>query len=599
VDDPAARRKEPGPGREEGEISTFIQAVAPGPPRRGWVGNGQNARLGAQTYAYTGPSQKGSSGVSPSASLIDRIESMPKRELYFFALYRVLIAAVIAALLFSPLSAMVGESTHPQLAAVVSGSYLALSLLILVAGRNDRWLRPIVVGSVLIDIVATVLLAHALPGASAGLSMALLFNIAAAATLLPLSMGLSLALTASAATAGEYVWNLLENGEPNRTLAELAMFITSFLALAFVSYQVGNRARRNQQLANQRGAEVANLFEINELIIRRMRTGVLVVDGANRITLANEAAATLIGDNDGNSGSGLLELGSAAPDLSRRLQRWRNGWTNEETPLQLSPDQPEVQPRFARLLAGSDLTLVFLDDSTVVSRRAESLTLSAMGRFSASLAHEIRNPLAAINYAAQLLEESTAIGDTDRRLLQIIHQQCQRTNGIVESVLGLARRERANPENLDLAAFVRRFVLEYKQSLTLETDSIEPIISESSVHGLVDPRHLHQILTVLVHNALKYGRTGQDPARVRLRVARQDRNAVIDVMDRGPGIPESVASQLFRPFYTTSEHGTGLGLYIARELCKGNQASLEYVSVPAGGACFRLVLPGPHTMRPQ
>jgi two-component system sensor histidine kinase PilS (NtrC family) len=469
-------------------------------------------------------SQKGSSGVSPTASLIDRIESMPKRELYFFALYRVLIAAVIASLLFSPLSALVGESTHPRLAAITSGGYLALSLLILVAGRNDRWLRPIVVGSLAVDIVATVLLAHALPGASAGLSMALLFNIAAAATLLPLSMGLGIALTASVATAGEYVWNLLETGAPNRTLAELAMFITSFLALAFVSYQVGNRARRNQQLANQRGDEVANLFEINELIIRRMRTGVLVVDAANRITLANEAASTLIGDNDGNSGSGMLELGSASPDLSRRLQRWRNGWNNEETPLQLSPDQPEVQPRFARLLAGSDLTLVFLDDSSVVSRRAESLTLSAMGRFSASLAHEIRNPLAAINYAAQLLEESTAIGDTDRRLLQIIHQQCQRTNGIVESVLGLARRERANPENLDLAAFVRRFVLEYKQSLTLETDSIEPIISESSVHGLVDPRHLHQILTVLVHNALKYGRTGQDPARVRLRVARQDRS---------------------------------------------------------------------------
>lgn len=537
--------------------------------------------------------------MSPSASLIDRIESLPKRELYFFALYRVLIAAVIAALLFSPLSGLVGESSHPELAGVVSVGYLVVSLLILVVGRNDRWLRRTVVTSLLVDITATVLLAHALPGASAGLSMALLFNIAAAATLLPLSWGMAIAVTAGAATAGEYAWNLLETGQPTRTLAELAMFITSFLALAFVSYQVGNRARRNQQLANQRGDEVANLFQINELIIRRMRTGVLVVDAGNRITLANEAASTLIGDNEGNSGTGQLELGSAAPDLSRRLQRWRNGWSNEETPLQLSPDQPEVQPRFARLLAGSDLTIIFLDDSSVVSRRAESLTLSAMGRFSASLAHEIRNPLAAINYAAQLLEESTAIGDTDRRLLQIIHQQCQRTNGIVESVLGLARRERANPENLDLAAFVRRFVLEYKQSLTLETDSIEPIINESSVHGLVDPRHLHQILTVLVHNALKYGRTGQDPARVRLRVARQDRSAVIDVMDRGPGIPESVAQQLFRPFFTTSEHGTGLGLYIARELCRANQASLEYVSVPAGGACFRLVLLGPHTMLPQ
>ena len=536
--------------------------------------------------------------MSPSASLIDRIESMPRRELYFFALYRVLMAAVIAALLFSPFSNLVGIADHPRLAGVVASTYLVVALLVLLFGRNERWLRAIVVGSVAVDIVAATLLAHALPGASAGISMSLLFNIAAAATLLPLSLGMSLALAASLATAGEYIWKQLEGGDPARTLAELAMFITSYLALAFISYQVGHRARSNQQLANQRGDEVANLFQINELIIRRMRTGVLVVDGANRITLANEAASTLIGDADGNSGSGQLELSSASPELSRRLQRWRNGWATEELPLQISPDQPEVQPRFARLLAGSELTLVFLDDSSVVSRRAESLTLSAMGRFSASLAHEIRNPLAAINYAAQLLEESADIGDTDRRLLQIINQQCQRTNGIVESVLGLARRERANPENIDLASFVRRFVLEYKQGITLETDSIEPIISESSVHAQMDPRHLHQILTVLVHNALKYGRIAQDPARVRLRVARQDRNAVIDVMDRGPGIPESVASQLFRPFFTTSEHGTGLGLYIARELCRANQARLEYVAVPGGGACFRLVLPGPHTIMP-
>lgn len=537
--------------------------------------------------------------MSPSASLIDRIESIPRRELYFFALYRLLMASVIAGLLFSPLTTLVGEADHPRMARIVAIAYLVASLVVLALGRNERAVRTIVVCTVAVDIIAAILLAHALPGASAGISMSLLFNIAAAATLLPLSLGMGLALTASAATAGEYLWKLAEGGDPTRTLAELAMFVTSYLALAYISYQVGQRARNNQQLANQRGDEVANLFQINELIIRRMRTGVLVVDGANRITLANEAASSLIGDPDGNSGSGKLELGSAAPELSKRLQRWRNGWSNEELPLQLSADQPEVQPRFARLLAGSDLTLVFLDDSTVVSRRAESLTLSAMGRFSASLAHEIRNPLAAINYAAQLLEESTDIGDTDRRLLQIIHQQCQRTNGIVESVLGLARRERANPENLELAAFVRRFVIEYKQGLSLETDSVEPIISETSVHALMDPRHLHQILTVLVHNALKYGRIAQEPARIRLRVARQDRNAVIDVMDRGPGIPETVANQLFRPFFTTSEHGTGLGLYIARELCRANQARLDYVAIPAGGACFRLVLPGPHTMMPE
>ena len=121
-------------------------------------------------------------------------------------------------------------------------------------------------------------------------------------------------------------------------------------------------------------------------------------------------------------------------------------------------------------------------------------------------------------------------------------------------------------------AFVRRFVLEYKQGQTLETDSIEPIISDTAVMAQVDAKHLYQVLTVLVHNALKYGRIGQQPARVRLRVAQHERSAVIDVMDRGPGIPESVAAQLFRPFFTTSEHGTGLGLYIARELCWANRA---------------------------
>ena len=326
-----------------------------------------------------------------------------------------------------------------------------------------------------------------------------------------------------------------------------------------------------------------------------MRTGVLVVDADNKVTLANEAASLLLGD--GNEALA-VELNRSVPELGRRLQRWRNGWQVDDAPLQLFPDQPEVQPRFARLLADGDLTVVFLDDTTVVSRRAESLTLAALGRFSASLAHEIRNPLAAINYAVQLLEESRNIDEADRRLLQIIHQQCLRTNGIVESVLGLARRERANPENIDLSSFVRRFVDDYRQTLSIETDSLEAVVPGQPIPAMVDPRHLQQVLTALVHNALKYGRLMDEPARVRLRVFQDGRNAYVDVLDRGPGIPEGVAAQLFRPFFTTSEHGTGLGLYIARELCRANQANLEYVPVPGGGACFRVAMPGPHAILP-
>lgn len=533
--------------------------------------------------------------MAASTSLIDRIESIPRRELYFFALYRVLIATLLAALVFSPLTPFLGEAHQPFLAQLVSISYVAVSLALLLWGRNEQWLQHIVFGSVVADILAATLLSHALPGASAGISVSLLFNIAAAGLMLPLSRAMMLALLASAAGITEYIWQAFEGSDSLRTLAELAMFVTSYLALAFISYQIGSRTRSTQQLADKRSAEVANLVEVNELIIRRMRTGVLVVDLDGRITLANEAATALLGDMEGMLATERLPLATASPELSQRLQRWRNGWREEELPLQLAPEQAEVQPRFARLLADSDMSLIFLDDTSVVSRRAESLTLSTLGRFSASLAHEIRNPLAAINYATQLLEESNSLGEADRRLLQIIHHQCQRTNGIVESVLSLARRERANPENLDLTAFVRRFVLEYRQTLPLETDSLEAVIRETTVTALMDPRHLHQVLTALVHNALKYGRAADEPARVRIRVASGERNAIIDVMDRGPGIPDAIAAQLFRPFYTTSEHGTGLGLYIARELCRANQAQLDYVPVPGGGACFRLTLSIPKT----
>ena len=529
-------------------------------------------------------------------SIISHLESAPARELYFFSLYRVLESGILAGLLFSPLSGMLGESEAPLLGTLVTAFYLVFAILMMLFGRKTRWLTPIVLIGACVDILVAALITHALPQATAGVAMLLLFNVAAAALLLSFRRGMAVTVLAPVVMSIEYVWSL---GNVDRPVAELIMFAISYLAVGYLASRAGQRTRSSEALADQRGLEVANLFEVNELIIRRMRTGVLVVDADNRIKLANEAASLLLGDGgEGqNDGQG-IHLPQVAPELARRLQQWRNGWQNDEAPLQLSPDQTEVQPRFARLLAGSELSLVFLDDASVVSRRAESLTLSALGRFSASLAHEIRNPLAAINYAVQLLEESRSIIDGDRRLLQIIHQQCQRTNGIVESVLGLARRERASPEHVDLNGYVRRFVDEYQQNMSIETDSLETVIGARAVPALVDQRHLQQILTVLVHNALNYGRLPGEPARVRLRVFQADNRPMIDVLDRGPGIPEAVAAQLFRPFFTTSEHGTGLGLYIARELCRANQASLEYVAVPGGGSCFRVTLPGPHSLLP-
>lgn len=515
-----------------------------------------------------------------------------RRELYFFSLYRVLESALLALMLFSPVGVLVGLPKSAPLAAGTTVVYLVAGVVLLLWAQRRRALRAQVMIGTAIDIAAATLAMHALPMASTGIALMLVFNIGAASLLLPLRYGLGGAILAAASVIGEMVWTTVIDGDASRPLAERLMFAVTFLSIAMLTYLLGKQMRTSQALADRRGAELHDLAEINELIIRRMRTGVIVVDGDGGLRLANEAALLLLGE----AGEGERNLGLAAPELARRLQKWHQDGLHDDTPLRLGPDQADVLPRFARLLANSDATLVFLDDTSLVSRRAESMTLATLGRFSASLAHEIRNPLAAITYATQLLEESKDLSDGDRRMLQIIHQQSQRTNGIVESVLGIARRERANAEHVELVNWVRRFADDYKQMLPPESGTVKIAHAAPSLAALVDPRHLQQVLTVLLQNALNYGRLPGQAARITLNVHPIDGKPAIDVIDRGPGIPEGTLARLFRPFFTTSEHGTGLGLYIARELCVANEATLDYVAVPGGGSCFRIVLPGPHAL---
>ncbi|MCD9030598.1 HAMP domain-containing histidine kinase [Luteimonas sp. Y-2-2-4F] len=517
-------------------------------------------------------------------------DTVLRRELHLLALYRILEASLLCLLVFSPVGALIGAPHDRALGVAVALASLPASLALWWwARRPGADLGEMALIGVVVDILIATFISHALPAAGPGVALLLVANIGGAALFLRLRVALIVAAVAALGLAAEFVWSVLEGGE-TRPLAEALMFGVSFFATATLTNLLGERMRRSQALAERRGEEAANLAGLNELIIRRMRTGVMIVDGAGTVQLANEAAGLIFAGHDGAlEGSALPEL---SPDLARRLRGWRRDGRNDESPLACGPERIEVQPRFARLLPGSDSALVFLDDASLVSRRAESLTLSAMGRFSASLAHEIRNPLAAISYATQLLEESEDLSAPDRRLLQIIHQQCLRTNGIVESVLSLARRERAMGEPVDLVACVRRFVDEYQLTLQPENGSVRASGRDRPLEAVFDPRHLHQILTVLANNAIHHGRLPGEPARVSIVVGERDGRPAIEVVDRGPGIPEAVAHQVGRPFFTTSEHGTGLGLYIARELARANGADLDYVPVPAGGACFRLAMPG-------
>ncbi|WP_245815760.1 sensor histidine kinase [Luteimonas chenhongjianii] len=518
--------------------------------------------------------------------------SLQQRELALFSLYRVFESALLALLVFSPWGEMLGKVVDMPIAVSVGVGYVVASIGLLLHAR-----RPLVdyqahatVG-VGVDIAVATLITHAAPEVAPGIAMLLLFNIGAASLFLDFRTSLLVAAAATLALGAERIVGLFGTGTFDRPFAEMLMFGLGFFAAASLSRLLGMQVRESRALADRHGAQAANLAEINELIIRRMQTGVLLVDGSGHVRLANEAAILLIGDagapgEDGRRGRTLSEL---APPLAMRLAQWLRTGNVDSAPLTLR-EHADVMPRFVRLLAESDNTLVFLDDTSLVSRRAESLTLATMGRFSASLAHEIRNPLAAISYATQLLEESEEIGEADRRLLQIIHQQCVRTNGIVESVLGLARRERARPEHVDLVSAAHAFVQDYRLIVSADNAELKISCDQPTLRAIIDPRHLHQILSALVNNAVRYGRMPGELARITLRIEQAGECPTLSVLDRGPGIPDAVAAQLFRPFFTTSESGTGLGLYIAHELCRANEAHLEYVAVPGGGGCFRITL---------
>jgi two-component system sensor histidine kinase PilS (NtrC family) len=518
------------------------------------------------------------------------------RELYFFALFRVLEAGILGIVAFTPLGQTMAEIREPILLKLAAASYFAIALVLLYFSLESHMrLRRQAAMGLLVDIGVWGVALLAMDGGESGLAMFMIFNLGAGALVLTSAASLGFAGCAALVLLGEYAYNRLLADGSARTAAEAVMFAVTYLGTALLCQQLRRQMHASEELASRRGEEVASLSEMNQLVIRRMRTGVLVVDGAHHIRLSNEAAWGLLGGVTHHK----RELVQVSESLHQSLWAWRQG-RGSKVPKAMTffEGGPEVLPRFVSLSHTDKLFLIFLDDSRIYSGRAEELTLFTLGRLSASIAHEIRNPLAAISYSTQLLEESDGISEPDRRLLEIIHSQTTRMNGIVQNILGLARQEHSQTESVELVAFTRSFVHDYRESHPLETDVLQAVDEATRVVALVDPQHLHQVLTALVHNALTYGRTPGQPAQVTVAVRRDGAQGlpVVEVIDRGPGIPARVVEQIFTAFFTTSDHGTGLGLYIARQLCEANQCVLGYEPVPAGGSCFRILIPAPQVL---
>jgi len=475
----------------------------------------------------------------------------------------------------------------PMLIQIGLGAYLLLGLgFVLSTWRQTLTCFTLAQTSLFVDMLFLSLFYTAFGGLDSGLGVLLVFVSAAAAILLPLRLALFLAaITTIVITGQAFIGNLFAEVGGGSLLSAGLLGFTNFLT-AILVHLLAYWARDYRLTAERQQRRLTRLEQINELIIRRMRGGVLAVDQAGEIQMMNESAWFLLGSPPSTD----RILREVSPELFDALENWRKAPGGDTMPLTLNASQAQVVPKFVTLPGQQDIrVLVFLEDNDVVAQRALELSTSSLAKLSGSIAHEIRNPLAAISHAAQLLKESDELASPDQRLVEIINKQARRMNDIVENILQLSRREKSRPDLFELGDWLEDWVREFRTSIQQREVRLDTDITAGDALVMFDRSQLHQALWKLMENAVDHAGGDEEPG-ITLRLTRQDAAGycVVSVENNGPGIPADQLPHIFEPFFTTRQHGSGLGLYVARQLCEANQAELTADSTPGWRTRFHI-----------
>jgi two-component system sensor histidine kinase PilS (NtrC family) len=505
--------------------------------------------------------------------------------LRYFNYYRLAVAGIFLASLAVGGSDLSLGSRDPALFTVTSAAYLLLAVAFhVIMGRSRRDFDAQLTVHVLTDVMAITILMHASGGFRSGLAGMLLVSLAGAALVSRGSLMLLYAAMASIAILIEQsVWVLVED-TPTAAFVQPGLLSIAYFATAIITSHLAQRVITNERVARLRGIDLANQLRINQLVIQDVQDGVLVVDTNGLVRQFNPAVERLLG----RPAPELEQVDAYSPDLAQALAAWRERSGPRVATFTMPDSGPLVRARFVEAgVEGDRYTVVYLDDQSKLEEQSRQLKLAALGRLTANIAHEIRNPLAAISHAAELLAEENRQPGRDR-LNRIIRDNAKRLDRMVKDVLELNRRDRVQAEQVRLAAFLETFVDDLVQNEGYRREAFV-VEADPEATAALDRVHLNQILWNLARNAWRHSR--QQPGSVRITVARAGPRIELRVMDDGPGVPEHLRAQLFEPFFTTYSSGTGLGLYIARELCAANGASLEYAG-RGEGAEFRIIMQG-------
>jgi two-component system sensor histidine kinase PilS (NtrC family) len=511
------------------------------------------------------------------------------RSLQAFSLYRIVLALLLAGAHWGFAEDPLIGAAVPWLARSIIIAYCATGLIQYALTRLRAFPLDLQLSAqILVDIAAIIAILHASGGIRGGAGLLLLVTLAAAGLIARGRMVFFHAAVATIALLVEQGVQILHNAAPVNDYFQTGLLAGGYFAIAGLAARLATFARGAERIAEERGVNLANLAQINELVIRDMQDGFLVVDEKGLIRQHNTQCEALLGPLGGKR-----HLSAYAPLVAVFLDEWRRDRAHLFPMLHDARMQNEYQVRFVAI--GREPhddkpspTVIFIEDMSRIRIQAQQMKLIALGRLTASIAHEIRNPLSSIGHAAQLLHEEDNRTEGDRRLLAIIRDNTQRLDRMVQEVLVLNRRDRAQPEAIDAAAHLRQFVGEFCgiEKVPLSALSVT-VTSPPKLH--FDRSHFDQVLWNLSRNAWRFCRKETGSVHLALGAGKLENTLCLDVIDDGPGVSASAQQHLFEPFFTTDAQGTGLGLYIARELAEVNGARLEYF-VDSPGAHFRLTM---------
>jgi two-component system sensor histidine kinase PilS (NtrC family) len=502
--------------------------------------------------------------------------------------YRLALASIFFSQSFvsrSPLVSIVDLTLYSW----TSFAFLVLAMVWVVASVIERrGFQSQVSLQIYGDTVIIILLMHACGGISSGLGMLLIISIVITGLLTEQSLAILFASLASLGLLAEHVYSVANIPGYTGTSTQVGILGASLIATAFVTHKLMMRLRSSEQLIQQRERDVALLSALSQEIIENMQAGIIVLSRNDRIRHINRAAREMLHLPANRN----ISLQRDCARLLAAVEDWRRSATRESGALRNIAEIDNLQIGFRELQSeGQPNTMIFLHDVSSIRDSMQQAKLAALGHLTASIAHEIRNPLGAISYAAELLSEDHKINAGDRRMIEIINQQTQRINHIIEDILNISRGGETTKQRLDLKTWLPSFVDSFCHSGLANPESFLLEFDTDNTELRFDAGHLNQILTNLCNNACIHGSADKP---ITIRVFSDSTNIPhVEIADRGPGVSSDALNQIFEPFFTTSHRGSGLGLYIVSQLCELNGASISASINQYKGTSFILKVPSP------